>query len=205
MALPRGVPVLKVLCVIMAIPLAWTIMRLWSNALGGQTSSIFLQPLRVPQDVEWFLHEDEGWLCDYKYVERNTGNGSLVVLKILPRNTGLGKILVYSVNAVSRTSGYRLPFIRDARYGHVNNFFTRSFHLLAKDEKWVVIAMNQWGELDKMFASIAKFGDSIAFDALISAFHVGQEIRVRSISAASTGKDQFPGIKGVDKTIYAFA
>jgi hypothetical protein len=195
-----------------------------------------LQVLRIPQDVDWFIPNKEGWLCDYKYIERkDDASGSLITkLQILPRNTGLGKIMVYLASeslespfvlTLKPISGQAMQvrkdiFMRSFRCqsydGHCqSNDFLKAFfgrNPQMSSGEWVVAAINSWGQLDRMFATSAQFGEETAFVSLSSTFHLNQEIPLRKIGDYRLANGRLVSAKefssdrvGTDETVHAYS
>ncbi|KAJ0394784.1 hypothetical protein P43SY_008898 [Pythium insidiosum] len=176
---------------------------------------------RVPEDVEWFLPRLDGYLCDYKYVNRATDGAKAI--KILPRNSGLGQIRVYGqanelhqhrrleVACSRRFRDHYLP--RSQHYNHalISLCSSPEYQKTFIHGKWLAVAFNIAGTVDRVFLIVADFGDTkgvlVGSAAL---FYVGQEIPAVSSQAIPlsshgyvTASQRFPGIKGTNETLLA--
>jgi hypothetical protein len=47
--------------------------------------------VRIPDDVDWFIPEQDGYLCDYKYVKKSDGKYAIILSE---KGTASGKIMV---------------------------------------------------------------------------------------------------------------
>ncbi len=155
--------------------------------------------LEIPRDVQWFIPQFEGWLCDYEYVRDN--NTEEFVMRILPRKAGLGRIMVYPIfyyadSFISSRIKCRWGF-SDILRGEISRTST-----------WVLVALSPHGDMDRFFLTTANYGDSKAMLEITTSLKMYQLIPLATYDSSgfdlTLGKNRFPGITAVNATVSAY-
>lgn len=168
--------------------------------------------LRIPQDVEWFYPRVEGWLCDYKYVYRSSGdvnNAEVLCIELIERGKGLGKIMVYgkSILRAGSNGTPRAPFrgngasLRDSWICQL----CRDQELMV-DSEFVVVAVHPLGHVDKVLCRQAEFEENarVAMVGMPSVVHLHQDVVQLAKPPLLMAYKTFPTRIGVNEQLCAY-
>lgn len=170
------------------------------------TSSERCSFVRIPDDVDWFIPEQDGYLCDYKYIKKSDGKYAIILSE---KGTASGKIMV-ATQEIINSPNYDGPYYHTLQASHtipkcsegISIYYLNENILVNK--KYMVFAINTRGFIDRIFVNKVEFGtvkDVVLDSPPVLPLH--REILLSSSGLGYFAHERFPGLQGINKKLYA--